>query len=224
MIVFWVKKRIFFLEIRFIFSLKTRRKRESLESVLVWEHSMLKRKKSILIFPSQRFVQSSFWASPIRFTIKIKTHTVLCVSLWMYVNCIQFCPPNESSIKKKSFNCSFESSFFYFRLFEISCRNCAMPWMSKARQSLTVLWSPILQLPVCAWISVLIRQMIYSLKLKCILWPFCTMTCLFVYVHAVTKRMRECDTPLHYAYIVHKAFISLYRVLCCAVLCYNKCR
>lgn len=73
---------------------------------------------------------------------------------------IQFRPPNESFIKKVMLL----FIWFFFLLFSIIYLRFPVenaPWMSRARQSLTVLWSPILWLPVWVCILYLIRQMIY---------------------------------------------------------------
>lgn len=140
-----------------------------------------------------------FWASPMRFTIKIK-HILFYVFQFNFVH-----PMNPVSEKSRSIVRLIRLSFIFDYL-RVPVKNA--PWMSKARQSLTVLWSPILWLPVCACILYLIGQMIYS-QLKCILWPFCTMTCLFAYVFIVTKCTRES------MYIKR---ISLYRVLCSATI------
>lgn len=138
---FRVKER-FFLGNSFYFPQKTKRRRESSESVSAWENSMLRKRKSPFSSSHRNDLCSHhFGRLQSRFTIKIKR-------IPFYVFLFAFNPISSTQwifYQKKSFNCSFDSSSFdsYFRLFERYPVENA-PWMSKARQSLTVLWSPIL--------------------------------------------------------------------------------
>lgn len=89
-----------------------------------------------------------FGASPIRFTIQIKYILFyVCFSLHSISS------TQMNLLSKMPSNCSFDSFFsfilsFIFDYLRFPVENT--PWMSKARQSLTVLWSPILYFPVCS--------------------------------------------------------------------------
>lgn len=85
----------------------------------------------------------------------------MCFTLNVYVSYIQsnFVHPMNLLSEKSHSIVRLILLSFIFDYLRLPVENA--PWMSWARQSLTVLWSPILWLPVWVCILYLIRQMIY---------------------------------------------------------------